>query len=72
MCILGQVPRVVEDTGVFRVVMLWLLCDTNSLCEEAWVVGEVESAGKEPALLKDVGDVAKWTSVAGIDMDQFR
>ena len=71
MCILGKVPRVVEDAGVFCVVMLWLLCDTNSLCEEGRVVGEVESAGEEAALLKNVGDIAKWTSVAGVDMDQF-
>ena len=45
MCVLGKVPSVVENTGMFCVVMLWLLCDANSLCEEARVVGEVEGAG---------------------------
>ena len=71
MCVLGKVPSVVENTGMFCVVMLWLLCDANALGKEPRVVGEVEGAGQETALLKDVGDVAERASVAGIDVDQF-
>ena len=71
MGVFGQVPRVVEDAGVFCVVVLWLLRDADSLCEEARVVGKVEGAGKKPALLKDVGDIAEWTGVARVDVGEL-
>ena len=36
---------------MFGVVVLWLLCDAYGLGKEARVVGEVECAGEETALL---------------------
>ena len=47
------------------------MSDANSLREEAWVVRKMEGAGKKAALLKNVGDVTHWASVAGIDVDQL-
>ena len=47
------------------------MSDADSLREEAWVVRKVEGAGEKTALLKNVGDVANWARVAGVDVDQF-
>ena len=40
-----------ENAGVFSVVVLWLPRDAYGLGKEARVVGEVECAGQETALL---------------------
>ena len=40
-----------ENAGVFCVVVLWLFCDADGLGKEARVVGKVECAGEEAALL---------------------
>ena len=45
-----------------------MLCDAYGLGKEARVVGEVERAGQEAALLEDVGDVAGRAGVASIDV----
>ena len=71
MCVFCEVPSVVKNAGMFCVVALWLLCDAYGLGKETRVVGEVEGAGQETALLEDVGDVAERACVAGIDMDHF-
>ena len=53
---------------MFCVVVLWLLGDAYGLGKEARVVGEVECAGQEAALLEDVGDVAERAGVASVDV----
>ena len=46
-----EVPSVVENAGVFSVVVLRLLRDAYGLGKDARVVCEVECAGQETALL---------------------
>ena len=53
---------------MFCVVVLWLLGDAYGLGKEARVVGEVECAGQEAALLEDVGDVAERAGMACVDV----
>ena len=72
MGVLCHIPCVVENAGVFTGVRLVLLGDAHALREEAGIVGTVESAREEAALLYNVGDVAHTASVAGVDVDNFR
>ena len=51
MDVLCHVPCIVEDSGVFAVVMLVLLGNAHALRKEAGVVGKVKSAREESALL---------------------
>ena len=57
---------------MFGVVVLWVVCNACGLGEKAGIVGKVECAGKEATLLEDVGDVAKRTSMACVDVDHLR
>ena len=57
---------------MFGVVVLRLLGNADALGKKARIVGKVECAGKEAALLEDVGDVAKRTSMSCVDVDHLR
>lgn len=72
VCVLCEVPGVVEYAGLMFVVVLQLLCFPSTLCKEARIVGEVGSAGQKTALLEDVDNVAKGACVPTLDVDKPR